>query len=195
MCWLQHTQHIYDIICATEAVTSTLSQKGTTFMTSHPLSVWHHTPCIRHRTNCVFFITPSPLISHPVLYDITPTISVTSYALYRTSYPLLMSPHYSTSDSTNLTYESKSSMRFKMYTIPLTSQPLVCVITPTVLRASHPLFVWHHTRHRYSIFCTIENITSSLYEIKAPFLWHHTHYILHHIDTISVTTYTLLISH
>ena len=196
MCWLHNTRHMYDIICATEAITSTLSHQATIFMTSHPLQAWHHTPCIRHRTNCIFVITNSPLISHPLLYDITPTISVTSYVLYITSYALLMSSHYSTYNSTTLTYETTSSMQFKIYTIPVTSQSLVYVITHNVLRASHPLFVWPHTRHRYSIFCTIEDITSSLYEIKAPFLWHHTHYILHCIDAISVTTSTLLkISH
>ena len=128
------------------------------------------------------------------LYDITQTISVTSYALYITSYPLLMSSHYCTYDSTTLTYETTSSMQLKIYTIHVTSQSLVCVITPTVLITSHPLFVWHHTRHRYSVFCTIEHTTYSLYEIKPPFLWHHKHYIWHCIDTISVTTYTLLIS-
>ena len=83
-------------------------------------------------------------------------------------------------------------MQFKIYTIPVMSQSLVCVITPTVLRASHPLFVWPHTQHRYSIICTIEDITSSLYEIKVPFLWCHTHCILHHIGAISVTTSILL---
>ena len=166
------------------------------YISSHPLQAWHHTPCIRHCTNCIFVITTSPLISHPLFYDIIPTICVTSYALYITSYPILMSSHYTTYDSTNLTYETTSSMQFKIYTIHVTSQSLVCVITPTVLRASHPLFVWHHTRHRYNIFCTIEDITSSLYEIKPPFLWKHTHYIWHHIDTISVTTSTvLMISH
>ena len=87
-------------------------------------------------------------------------------------------------------------MQFKIYTIHVTSQSLVCVITPTVLRASHPLFDWHQTRHRYSIIFTIEDITSSIYEIKPPFLWHHTHNIWHRIDAISVTTSTLLmISH
>ena len=161
---------MYDIICATEDVTSSLSHQATIFMTLHPLQAWHHSPCFRHRTNCNFVITTSPMISHPLLYDITPTICVTSYALYITSYPLLMSSHYSTYDSTTLTYETTSSMLFKIYTIPVTSQWLVCVITPTVLRASHPLFVWHHTRHRYNIFCTIEGITSSLHAIKPPFL-------------------------
>ena len=191
VCWLHHTWHMYDIFCATEDVTSTLSHQAKIFMTSHPLHALHDITCIRHRTNCIFVITPSPLISHPLLYNITPTICVTSYSLYITPYPLLMSSHYCTCDSTNLTYEITSSMQFKMYTIHVT-QSLVCVITPTVLRASQPLFVWHHTWHRYSIFCTIEDITSSLYEIKPTFLWHHTHYIWHHIYAISVTTSMVL---
>ena len=87
-------------------------------------------------------------------------------------------------------------MPIKIYTIHVTSLSLVCVITPTVLRASHQLFVWHHTEHTYSIFCNIGDITSSLYEIKPQFLWNHTHYIWHRIDAISVTTSTvLMISH
>ena len=196
VCWLHHTRHIYDIICTTEDVLSPLSHQATIFMTSRPLQAWHHTSSIRHCTHCIFVITTSPLISHPLLYDITPTICVISYALYKTSYPLLMSSHYCTYDSTTLTYETTSSMQFNRCTIHVTSQSLVCVITPSVLRASHPLFVWHHTRHRYSIFCTIEDITCSLYEIKPPVLWHHTHYIWHRIDTFSITTSTLLmISH
>ena len=192
LCWLHHTRHMYDIICTTEDITSTLSHQATIFTTSHPLQAWDHSPCIRHRTNTIFAITASPLITHPLLYHNTPTIGITSYGLYITSYPLLMSSHYCTYDSTTLTYETTWSMQFKIYTIHVTSQLIVCVMTPTVLRASHPLFVWHHTRHWYSIFCTLEDITSSCYEIKPPFLWHHTHYIWHHIDIISVTTSTLL---
>ena len=125
--------------------------------------------------------------SHPLLNDIT---------VYITSYPLLMSSHYCTYDSTTLTYEATSSMQFKIYTIHVISHSLVCVMTPTLSRASHPLFVWHHTHHRYSIYCTVEDITSSLYEIKPPFVWHHTHYIWHCISAICITTSTLLmISH
>ena len=72
-----------DIICATEDITSTLLHQVIIFMTSHPLQAWHHPPCIRHRTNCIFVITTSPLISHPLLSDITPTVSVSSHPLYQ----------------------------------------------------------------------------------------------------------------
>ena len=65
VCWLHDTRPVYDIICATEDVTSTLSHQATIFMTSHPLQAWHHNPCIWHRTTCIFVITTAPLISHP----------------------------------------------------------------------------------------------------------------------------------
>ena len=81
VCWLHHSRQMYDIFCTIEDITSTLSLRVTIFMISHPLQVWHHTPCIRHHTNCIFVITTSPLLSHPLLCDITPTICVISYAL------------------------------------------------------------------------------------------------------------------
>ena len=68
VCWLEHTRYMCDIMCTTEDITSTLSQQATIFMTSHPLQAWHHTPCIRHHTNCLFVITTSPLISHPLFF-------------------------------------------------------------------------------------------------------------------------------
>ena len=71
VCWLYHTRPMYDIICATEEVRSTLSNQATIFMTSHPLQAWHHTPCIRHRTNCIFVITTSPHKCHHTHFCMT----------------------------------------------------------------------------------------------------------------------------
>ena len=73
---------------------------STSRITSHP--------CIRHCTHCIFFITTSPLISHPLLNDITPTFCVTSYARYRTSHPIIMSSLYCTYDITTSIFESTS---------------------------------------------------------------------------------------
>ena len=75
---------------------------STSGMTSHP--------CMRHCTHCIFVITTSPLISHPILHDITPSFCMTSYALYRTSHPILMSSQYCTYDITASIYETTSSM-------------------------------------------------------------------------------------
>ena len=77
LCWCHHTRHMCDILCTADDITYTLSHKTTVFMMSHPFQAWHHTPCIRHCTHCIFVITTSPLISHPLLNDLTPTFCVT----------------------------------------------------------------------------------------------------------------------
>ena len=66
LCWWPHTQHIYDNLCTTNEVASTLSHQITVFMKSHTLQAWHHSPCIRHRTRCIYIITLSPLTSRPL---------------------------------------------------------------------------------------------------------------------------------
>ena len=110
LCVVVTTWHMCDIICTTDDITSTLWHETTVFMMSHPLQAWHHTHCIRHRTHCIFVITTAPLISCPHLYDIIPTICVTSHALYITSYQVRMSSHYCTYDITASIYETSSSM-------------------------------------------------------------------------------------
>ena len=110
LCWWHHTRHMCGILCTADDIAYTLSHQTTVFMTSHPLQAWHHTPCIRHCTHCIFVITTSPLISHPLLNDITPSYCVTSYGLYRTSHPILMSSQYCTYDITASIYETTSSM-------------------------------------------------------------------------------------
>ena len=91
--WLYHSikpnHSVYDVT-------------STSGMTSHPL----YQICI----HCIFVIKTSPLISHPLLNDITPSFCVTSYALYRTSHPILMSSQYCTYDITASIYETISSM-------------------------------------------------------------------------------------
>ena len=42
------------------------------------------------------------------------------------------------------------------------------------------------------IVCTIQDITSSVYELRPPYLCHHTHYIWHHVHIICVITFTVL---
>ena len=64
--------------------------------------------------------------------------------------------------------------------------------------SSHPLYWHHHTHFLYDITLGMWManfalyVTSSLYDIKPPFLWHHTHYIWDRIHCISVITYTVL---
>ena len=110
LCVDDNTRHMYDIFCTADDNVHTLSPQATIFMMSCPLQAWHRTHCITHCTHCIFVITSSPLISHPLLNGITPTFCVTSYALYITSHPILMSSHYCTYDITASIYETTSSM-------------------------------------------------------------------------------------
>ena len=60
----------------------------------------------------------------------------------------------------------------------------------------HPGFVWHHPRNVYGIVCSIQDITSSLYDLRPPCFSDHTHYIGHRVHCICVITSTvLMISH
>ena len=73
---------------------------------------------------------------------------------------------------------------------------IICVITPTVRPTSHAFFVWHHTRHISGIVSTMQDITSSLYDLKPLCLCHHSHYIWPLVYCICVITSTvLMISH
>ena len=137
-CWY-HTQHMCDIICTTDDITYTLTHQTTVFMMSHPLRAWHHNHRIKHRTHCVFVITTSPMISYPLFFDIIPTICVTSYELYITSYPMLMSSHYCNYDITASVYETTSNMR-----------------------ATYTLNMWHHSHYLCHHTHCIDNITPTI---------------------------------
>ena len=141
---------MYDILCTADDNAPTLSHQTTVFMMSHPLKPWQHSPCIRHRTHCIYVIRPSPLTSHTLLYDITPTFCVKSYELYITWHPILMSSHFSTYDITASIYETTSSMR-ATYTLNMWHRSHYlghhnhCIynITPTLFLTSHSPHVWH----------------------------------------------------
>ena len=134
-----------DIICTKDYIAYTLSNQTTIFMMSHPLRASHHNHSVTYRTHCIFPITTSPLISYPLLYDIIPTICVTSYAIYITSYQLIMSSHFCTYDVTASIYETTSNMYCNIYNIHVTSQQLIGVITLTLLTTSHTVCMASHS--------------------------------------------------
>ena len=164
---------MFDILCTADDNANTLSHQTTVFMISHPLKAWKHSFCIRHRTHCVYVIRRSPLTSHTLLYDITPTFCVTSYELYIRSHPILLSSPYSTYDITASIYETTSSMR-----------------------ATYTLKMWHQSpylgHHTYSI----DHITPTLFmTLHSPYVWHRLHYRRHHILTFWPQTTILRTSH
>ena len=60
----------------------------------------------------------------------------------------------------------------------------ICVITPTLLMMSQPLYVWHHTWCMYGSICIIHDMTLTLYDFKPQYLWYHVHYLSHQIYCI-----------
>ena len=164
---------MYDILCTADDNAPTLSHQTTVYMMSHSLQAWQHSPCIRHRTHCIYVITPSPLTSHPLLYDITPTFCVTSYSLYITSHPILLSSHYCTYDITASIYGTTSSMR-----------------------ATYTLNMWHHSHYLCHHTHCIDHITPTLLMTShSPYVWHCLHYTRHHSLTFWPQTTILRTSH
>ena len=162
-----------DILCTADDTTYTLWHQTTVFMMSHPLQAWHHTPCIRHCTHCIFVITTSPLKSQPLLNDITPSFCVTSYALYRTSIQSLC--HHSS--------------------VLMTSQPLYMKPHP-VCRATYTLYMRHHSHYLCPHTQSIDNITPTLCMTSlSPYVWHHLPYTRHHILTLWCETTVFTSSH
>ena len=81
--------------------------------------------------------------------------------------------------------------------------PTMFDITATVSVSSHLLRQWHYNKygshhiwHTYDIIHILNEITLTIYDINAQYLWYNNHYIWHRIHTISVITSNLLmISH
>ena len=192
---------MYDIFCTADDNVATLSHQTIEFMMSHPPKAWKHSPCIRHHTHCI--IRPSPLTSHTLLYDITPTFSVTSYELYITSHPILMSSPYCTSDITASIYETTSSMR-ETYTLNMSHHShylchhthCIDVITPTLFMTSHSPYVWHplhYTRHHILLFWPQTTILRTWHPLYYTYC---SLYLCHHTNSIDVIPATIcMISH
>ena len=181
---------MYDILCTADDNTPTLSHQTTIIMISHPLQPWQHSPCIKYHTHCIYVTTPSPLTSHHLLYDITPTFCVTSYEVYITSQPIVISSNYSTYDitaslddniilfvchGTHYVYDIISTIHDVTHTVCMKTQALYLTwytfYLPSHLlyMSSHPLFRRHHTNyirhhrwHIYAIMCTIHDTISTL---------------------------------
>ena len=153
-----------DILCTADDIPSTLSQE--------PEYLWCHIH-FRHCTHWIFLITTSSLISPPLLNDITPTLSVTSYPLYISSHPILKSSHYSTYDITTSKYETTSSTE-----------------------ATYTLYMRHHSRYLCSHTHCIDNITPTLCMIShSPYVWHRLNYRTHCILILSPQTSVFMSSY
>ena len=166
-------------------------------MSSHPLYRQHHTHS---------------------LYDITLSICVASFALYKTSHPHFMSSNHRVYVITPNIFDIVSTVSVSSTsTVVMISHQLyfwdhirynswhhihcirhdshrICVITPTRSIISHPFYVWHHTHYMYNIIYPIKGISSSFYDIHPHVAWHHMHSIHDITPSISDTMSTLSVS-
>ena len=144
-----HTHYVWHCIHCICVLTSTV------LMMSHQLYLcnliryiwWHHIHCKRHHIHYICNITTTVSgSSHPFfrwyhtlcMYDITPTVCITSYMLYKASHPHFMTSHHIICDST--------------CTVLMTSPPRY--LTLHLLYLCHhnhssddfwPIFLWCHT--------------------------------------------------
>ena len=74
VCWLHHTRHMYDIICTTEDITSTISNK--------PQSLWLHIHFRHDITLPVSDFAPTVSLSSQPLHWYCTHFWMTSHSLY-----------------------------------------------------------------------------------------------------------------
>ena len=158
--------HFYDITPTISDIISTLSLyhihciddiTPTVFMRSHPLYMTTSYPLytttyslyLYHHSHCI-------CVSHPLfpwyptlcMNDITPTICLTSYTLYKASLP-----HFMTSQ--NIIYDITC-------TVIMTSLPWYLTL--------YPLYLCHHNLTIYTLWPTVCMTSQQLY------VWHFMHY-------------------
>ena len=144
------------------------------YTTTYSLYFFHHRHCI-----CVLH-PPFPWYHTLFIFDIAPTIYLTSDTLYKVSHPQFMTSRHIIYDITCTVFMS-SVPRY------LTLHPqYLCLHTPLSM-ISEQLYVWHHTHFIYDILCTIHNVTSTLWvhpmvvtTLYPLHSWHPKHYIQHH---------------
>ena len=116
------------------------------YMTSQPLNVCHHTHFFNGITPFVFRTSHTQYVSYHIhcikhylhiLWHHT-TLFMRSHALYS-----WYQPHYLWNGIHHIS-----------------------LITTTLLMVSDQLYVWHHTHFTYASLCTLQNVTSNLYDFK-----------------------------
>ena len=195
---------MYDNLYTANDIASTLVHQTTVFMMSHPLQSWPHSPCIRHHMHCIFVITTSPMISHPLLYDITPTFSVRSYSLIyiMTSNPYVITLLYWWHDKLYIWNHIQYVGQHIHYTCDITATNLChhshCIvsITPTLCMTSHSAYEWqilHYTRHH---ILTLWHQTTIFMTWRPLYLTWCLLYLCHHIHCfVGITPTVFMRSH
>ena len=163
-------QNMYNVTSSPGMKTQPLCQ------TRHPLYLYHQT--IYTDISSTFVWHHTQILGDIIwtIYNITLNLYVNHTTVPRTSQTLYMKPHPVWLQHIHLTCDITAT---------------IWVITPTVQVTSHPLFLWHDTRHKCGIVCIIQDITSSLFDLKSQCWGHNTHCIRYRVHCICVITPTL----
>ena len=146
---------LYDITPTISDFISTVS------VSSHPQFSWYHTNSIYEISSAIYHdiisivyhmtatgsVSLHPLFKwyHTLYVDcITYNICITSYTVYKASYPHFMTSHH-------IVYDITCTVFMKSFPLYLTLHPLYLChhnhsiddLIPTVSATSHPLYVWH----------------------------------------------------
>ena len=167
-CYICHlTHYIRDCIHCIDVIKPSVS------IIPQALSEWHHTHYICDIifsmpgiTWTLYDITPLYVWYHThyiydiisIIYDITLTAFMTAQRLYLTSHPLFL-----TSQALYLCHHTDDNTH-------------IC-IDVSLYRWHHNKYGSYHTCYTYDIILTLHDITFTLYDINAQYLWHHNHCI------------------
>ena len=186
-CFYDITSTVFDII-------------PTVSVPSRPLYWWYHTNWIFEISSAiyddiisiVYDITATECVSsHPpfqryntlCMQDITPTLCIKSYTLYKAPHPHFMTSHHTIYDIISTVFMTSPSLYLKWH-LPYLGHHNDSIdgLTPTVYMTSHPPYVCHlmHStqRHIHSlllypiVFITLHPLHSWHH---TPYIWHHTH--------------------
>ena len=122
------------------------------YMASHTV-LWQHKKCVTSQPLWMYDIIPTGSVSpHQLdqfyltkyMYDITPTMCMTSYVLHVTSHPQFRTSH-------RFMYDVRSTLSDLSSTVSLSSHPpyrwyhshYVYDLTLSVSVTSHPLYLWY----------------------------------------------------
>ena len=156
LCIISHSLHVWHH-------TMPVSMTSHTLCLWHIHFIWHHTQCYDN-TATMSDITPSVSVSSyamyqfyqtQCMYDITATIYITMYAPHMTTHPHFMTSH-------DFIYDMKPTTSDITSTIP--------DLTSIVSVSSHPHYRWYHSHSMYDITSSI-CVTSYLPDLRHHILY------------------------
>ena len=126
------------------------------------------------------------------MYDITPTIYITSCTLYKASHPHFMTSHHVVYDITYTVFMTSLPLYLTLHPLYMCHQgQCINYTTPTLCMTSHTLYVWHHIQYAWHHMNTLWHHTHINRTSHPLYLWHHVQYICYPPDCFHENTATI----